>query len=456
MKFRLSVLILSVICFLYRAHGQTISVSCPKFFSDRHQAIACTEALFSQDNYHFTLAALPPSNGFGPGLVLTKKIHDTVDSPVDKYALDLSITSAVTTNSSWLSQGDMKWLPPLPYKPEPSVNGGLKLGKLKTTERAGLHVSAMHRSVKTLYFFGNGSRSPDIQHVFAQDDTSVAALFRMPLTRWLAVTGESEARATTLPSVSNPSAVSSTLPVTATPGITAQPFFLHNAVGASTNFSLRASTPFKELPKQEDPHYQSLLLFTLRNDFGFHWQQPSDGSPFAFRQFIYDGDQTMTIHRILRNFFDAKSHPVVRYLCQGNKKRDECDFGQFDVKTRLVLNQTSALNQVPFYLQPTLGGTDIDSRVTLRGYDNYRFRAPDLALVQIEYGIPVYDPVGVFVFYDAGTVGNSVAELSVAQFRQDAGPGISVRLRGHVIAQTFYAFGAGHGGRWNYNFSKFF
>jgi hemolysin activation/secretion protein len=126
------------------------------------------------------------------------------------------------------------------------------------------------------------------------------------------------------------------------------------------------------------------------------------------------------------------------------------------LKARLVLTQTSGVNQVPFYLQPTLGGTDIDSRVTLRGYDNYRFRAPDLALVQFEYGIPVYDPIGVFVFYDAGTVGNSVSDLSVGQFRQDAGPGVSVRLRGHVVAQTFYAFGAGHGGRWNYNFSKVF
>jgi hypothetical protein len=84
---------------------------------------------------------------------------------------------------------------------------------------------------------------------------------------------------------------------------------------------------------------------------------------------------------VIRNFFDANRHPVVRYICQGNKRPDECDFGQFDVKARLVLTQTSGLNQAAFYLQPTLGGTDIDSRVTLRGYDNYRFRALDLALI---------------------------------------------------------------------------
>jgi hypothetical protein len=457
MKSRFSVFAFSIIIGVaYGASAQTIRVSCPEFFNDRHQAVACTEALFSQENYHFSLAALPPANGFGPGLVLIKKIHDTVNTPADEYVLHFSVTSAVTTNRSWLIQGDVQWLPPFSYRADPGVDGGLMLGKLKTTERAWLHLSAMHRSVRALYFFGNGSRAPDIQHVFAQDDTSVNAVFRMPLTRWLALIGESEARLTTLPSVSNPTAVSLTVPAISTPGITAQPFYLHNAVGASTQFSLRASHSFKELPKQEAPHYQSLLLITLRNDFGFHWQQPSDGAPFGYSQFIYDGNQTVVIHRVLRNFFEAKRHPVVRYLCQGNKKRDECDFGQFDLKSRLVLTQTSGLNQVPFYLQPTLGGTDIDSRVTLRGYDNYRFRASDLALVQFEYGIPIYDPIGVFVFYDAGTVGNSVSDLSIPRFRQDAGPGVSVRLRGHIIAQMFYAFGAGHGGRWNYNFSKFF
>jgi hypothetical protein len=449
-------IVIAVISFSAYGSAQTISVSCPRFFDDRHQAIACTEALFSQDKYHFTLASLPPSNGFGPGLVLIKKIRDTTGTPPREYALDLSVTGAVTTNSSWLAGGDLEWLPPLPYQADPSGAGGLKLGKLRSTERAGLHLSAVHRSIRTLYFFGNGSGSPDTRHVFAQDDTSVDATARMPLSRWLTMTGESEVLSTTLPAISDASAVAATVPPVLLPGLISQPVFLHNSVGASTSFSLRAFGPLEELPKQNDPHFQNLLLVDFKNGLAYHWQQPADGSPFSFRQFIYEGDQTVTVHGVLRNFFDAKRRPVARYLCQGNKKTDECDFGQFDIRTRLVLTQTSGVNQVPFYLQPTLGGTDIDSRVTLRGYDNYRFRAPDLALVQFEYGIPVYDPIGVFVFYDAGTVGNTISDLSVTQFRQDAGSGVSVRLRGHVVAQTFYAFGAGHGGRWNYNFNKSF
>jgi hypothetical protein len=69
----------------------------------------------------------------------------------------------------------------------------------------------------------------------------VDALFRLPVTHWLALTAESEARLTTMPSVSDATAVSLTVPVTSTPGITAQPFYFHNAVGESTKFLFRAS-----------------------------------------------------------------------------------------------------------------------------------------------------------------------------------------------------------------------
>jgi hypothetical protein len=388
--------------------------------------------------------------------VLIKKLQGSAGKPAHEWFLDLSVTGAVTTNGSWFTGGDLVWDPPLPYKSDSSVDGGLLLGKLKSTSRASLHLSAWHRTVKTLYDYGNGPATPDAQFVYAQDDTTFDATMRMPLTRWLTATGDPQVRSTTLPLVSSVAAVSNNLPPAVTPGINIQPLFLHTAVGAETLFTPRAGKPFQELPKQDDPHFQSLFLFTLSNDFSFQWHVPTDGSLYAFRQFTYDGHERMEVHKLLRNFFPAELHPVVTYMCEGNKRRDECQLAQFDVKMRMVLTQVNSGNQVPFYLQPTLGGTDIDSRMTLRGWDNYRFRAPDLSLVQFEYGIPVYDPIGVYVFYDAGTVGNSASQLAVTRFRQDAGFGASVRIKGQMVMQTYYAFGAGHGGNWNYNFSKVF
>lgn len=447
-------LFIAVLMFLLPGlRAQTIGISCPEFFQDRHQAVACAEALFSQSGYHFTLASLPPSNGFGPGLVLTKSVKGVAGG--SDYEADLSLSGGVTTNGSWSVGGDVLWVPPLPYKNDSSVAGGLKLGGLKTRARASLEISAARRDVKTLYFYGFGPASPHTQYAFAENDTTTGVVVKMPLTRWLVAKGGVGARSTTLPLSSAANSVDSNF-TPATAGILTEPTYVNATVGAETLFTPRLGRPLQPLDPQDNPHFQSLLLFTLQNNFAYHWQETVDGSPYAYRQFVYDGDETVAIHQVLRNFFPADRHPAVRYICESNKRTDECDFGQVDIKTHLVLTQTSGPNQVPFYLQPTLGGTDVDSQVSLRGWDNYRFRARDLALLQFEYGVPVYDPVGLLLFYDAGTVGNKAADLAISRFRQDAGVGASVRLRGHVLAQTYFAWGAGHGAQWNYNFAKSF
>ncbi len=437
------------------ALSQTISVSCPKFFDDRHQAIACTEAIFSQDNYHFTLASLPPSNGFGPGIVLVKNISG-VTRQNHEYLFDMSLTGAVTTNGSWFTGGEIDWVPALPYQPSTTVPGGLTLGPLHTTSRMRIQIAPWHRSVDTLYDYGEGSASPNTQYVFAQDDTAFDLAAQFPLTSWLTPTGAFEVRSTSLPHDSSAAAVAANLPVTAAPGIDDQPTYLHTALGAQTSWTARAGGIFHSLPDQNDPHFQPLLLFSFTNAATYHWEHPTDSSPYAYSWFEFGGDEHMDLHQIIRNHFSAPQHPVFDYLCEGNKARGECDFGQFDLRLRLVLTQTGGSNQVPFYLQPTLGGTDIDSRVTLRGWDNYRFRGPDLDLVQFEYGMPVYDPLGAFVFYDGGSVGSAPSALAFSHFRQDAGLGAFARIRGQMILQTYLAWGAGHGANWGYNFAKVF
>jgi len=70
---------------------------------------------------------------------------------------------------------------------------------------------------------------------------------------------------------------------------------------------------------------------------------------------------------------------------------------QEDVLTihdRLTISSTRGSNVVPFYLQETLGGSDIDGFAALGGFADYRFRAPDLAVIQVEYDHRVWGPLG--------------------------------------------------------------
>jgi hypothetical protein len=89
------------------------------------------------------------------------------------------------------------------------------------------------------------------------------------------------------------------------------------------------------------------------------------------------------------------------------------------LRGRAVLTQTSAGQDVPFYLLPTLGGTN-----TLRGFLDYRFRDRDLLLFNAEYRWPFFRALDGALFYDTGTVAPSAQALSMRTAHSDYGAGI--------------------------------
>jgi hypothetical protein len=133
-----------------------------------------------------------------------------------------------------------------------------------------------------------------------------------------------------------------------------------------------------------------------------------------------------------------------------------CDFGTLDLKAHLVTSTVDSGSVIPFYMMPTLGGQGIDSRVSLRGFENYRFRAPDAMFVQAEYSLPVYDPIALLLFYDAGNVGITLGDLSFANLRQDAGFGINLRVLRMTLLQAYFAGGRGGGLHPGFNLAKQF
>lgn len=138
------------------------------------------------------------------------------------------------------------------------------------------------------------------------------------------------------------------------------------------------------------------------------------------------------------------------------KVRQRCRFGDVDLRSHIVTSMTGSGSTVPFYLQPTVGGTDIDSRSSLRGFPDHRFRAPDALFLQTDDSVPIRDPIGFLLYYDAGTVGSTFSSLSFAGLRQDAGRGVTLSLQGRVAAQGYLGWGAGHCSFFGYNFTKSF
>jgi hypothetical protein len=81
--------------------------------------------------------------------------------------------------------------------------------------------------------------------------------------------------------------------------------------------------------------------------------------------------------------------------------------GLVALRAILSTDLTAGNARVPFFLQGSLGGSDL-----LRAYGTARWRDRTLAHVTAEYRLPVHRSIEVAPFVDAGTVGPSLARLS--------------------------------------------
>jgi outer membrane protein assembly factor BamA len=88
-----------------------------------------------------------------------------------------------------------------------------------------------------------------------------------------------------------------------------------------------------------------------------------------------------------------------------------------------VFTQASASQEVPFYLMPTLGGSN-----TLRGYSNYRFHDRNLLLAGVESRWSVFAHMDAAVFVDSGTVASQTGDLGL----DNTVYGFGVRVHTHT------------------------
>ena len=122
-------------------------------------------------------------------------------------------------------------------------------------------------------------------------------------------------------------------------------------------------------------------------------------------------------------------------------------------------SMTDAGQEVPYFLQHTLGGITAlrsvneerigsdGTRGTLRGYRDLRFRDRNLLLVQAEYRVPVWGPIDATLFADAGKVTADRSDLDLNDLRRDFGFSVSVMKGWATAARVDVGFGSGEGTR---------
>ena len=107
--------------------------------------------------------------------------------------------------------------------------------------------------------------------------------------------------------------------------------------------------------------------------------------------------------------------------------------------------------QVPFYLQPTLGGPD-----DLRGFRRFRFRDQNSLLLQAEYRWEIFTAVDGAIFYDVGKVTSRREDLDLRDLESDYGIGFRFGTINGVFLRIEGAFGSSAGAHFIMRFGHVF
>jgi hypothetical protein len=126
-------------------------------------------------------------------------------------------------------------------------------------------------------------------------------------------------------------------------------------------------------------------------------------------------------------------------------------YGAVTVRVLAIGSHAAEGDAVPFYLQPTLGGSDINGNRLLASYDDYFFRAPNVLAVQgsVEHSlftIPLGHgfalPLGGFVMAEGGRASTTWSDLP-GSFSQSYSAGLTIRAGGFPEVFLLYAWGGG-------------
>lgn len=150
---------------------------------------------------------------------------------------------------------------------------------------------------------------------------------------------------------------------------------------------------------------------------------PRSGGNY-FVQFSNFHDRNVGLHDFRR--LDAELQQYVPVL---NKRR------VIAVRARTSLTFHEPGQTAPFFMQPTLGGSD-----DLRGYRPFRFRGDHLMVMNAEYRWEVFSGLDMAVFGDAGKVFNHKSEFNLRHLESAAGFGFRFNARNTTFLRLDVGF----------------
>ncbi|MCU1330205.1 MAG: hypothetical protein JWN34_5575 [Bryobacterales bacterium] len=133
--------------------------------------------------------------------------------------------------------------------------------------------------------------------------------------------------------------------------------------------------------------------------------------------------------------------PKVQFGTSGSRNLE----GSFGVRLLIQESMTSGGNTVPFYFQPTLGGSDVNGETTLGSYPDYRFRAPNVLLLRTSFEHSIWGPLGVLMMFDQGKAVARRGDIDFSGLRHSWTAGLTLRAGGLPLVRLMFSWGGKEG-----------
>jgi hypothetical protein len=195
----------------------------------------------------------------------------------------------------------------------------------------------------------------------------------------------------------------------------------------------------------------TLINDHLKLDYLAQFQQfvaPSD-THYSFRRFTADVDHTIPLYRNSGSYDPKPTNGPDE--CAASLGATKCPAIQRNregsVELRLLITESIAPagSVVPFYFQPTLGGSDINGNSWLPSYNDFRFRAPNALLLREGFEHSVWGPIGFTFSADQGKVALARNDIGFDHLGHSFSAGLTLRAGGLPALSLSFAWGGREG-----------
>jgi hypothetical protein len=409
-----------------RREGEDLKESCSGF--NPKALVGCIVTVATEDPFHVAIGSLPPLNGMGFGLAFAE--HYT---PNEQWRISWNADSVFATSGSWRAGAYMKLI----HIPDdggiikvvrPGATPAPSTPTVTITEYPVFNVYAQAISLDTLTTNAG-------QDTYSERQTIVGANTIYPLSRVAAL------RPFRLSLIG---------------AINGRFLDIHSATIPPPVFTPAAQGPFSQTPSfaqfEEGIRFKpSAFGNHLRLNYLLDFQQfaGSSESLGSFHRWSLDLKHEFPLYRTVSSTGPKDTNgPNECFQSVGSTTCPPVSYSrnrEGTVGFRVLTTRSTASdgNVVPFYFQPTLGGSDLNGQRLLAAYDDYRFRGPNLIALQESVEHSIWGPIGAYLLFEQGKVTQGTDGFDTGDFSQSFTVGLTVRAGGFPLINLSFAWGGG-------------